>query len=397
MIRKALLTFLMVVMAVGLQSNEIGVTTLRSNAMKGLNVESGYEQEMAAWAYYRINGADGIAKDYNEAIKILKKLVARDESRVNSDKFHYVVEGYNLLGDCYEKGYGVTKDINKAKKYWQLAANYNHADAREKLDQYKSLNNKSNQTFTVNGVSFKMIAVEGGTFRMGSNDSGAYDDEKPIHSVTLSDYYIGETEVTQELWEAVMGTTIRQQRGVFGADWSLYGEGPSYPMYYVSWYECQDFIKKLNQLTGKTFRLPTEAEWEYAARGGNKSRGYKYSGSNSIGAVAWYDVNAYDVGSSDSNYGTHQVGSKSPNELGIYDMSGNLWEWCSDWYSSSYYSSSPSANPTGPHNKEGKYSYRVLRGGSWYSGARRCRVANRDFNSPGRRISDDGFRLALFP
>ena len=252
-------------------------------------------------------------------------------------------------------------------------------------------------TETVNGVSFKMIAVDGGAFNMGSNDSEACSNEKPVHSVTLSDYYIGETEVTQGLWEAVMGTTIRQQRDKVGADWSLVGEGINYPMYYVSWDECQDFIKKLNQLTGKTFRLPTEAEWEYAARGGNKSKGYKYSGSNTIGDVAWYDVNACDVGSSSSNYGTHQVGTKQPNELGIYDMSGNVWEWCSDWYDEDYYSSSPSTNPTGPHNKEGKYSFRVLRGGCWFNDAQCCRVVKRNDDWPGSGCFLIGFRLALFP
>ena len=391
MIRRVLLVFLMLVVAVELQSEEITVTALRSYAMKGLNMEVGYEQEMAAWAYYRINGADGVAKDYNEAVKILKKLVERDKNKVASDKFTFVVEGYNMLGDCYKNGWGINENLDKAKEYWQLAANYNHADAREKLDQYKSLNNKSNQTFTVNGVSFKMIAVEGGTFRMGSNDSEAGDNEKPIHSVTLSDYYIGETEVTQGLWKAVMGTTVRQQRDKYKFNRPLYGEGLNYPMYYVSWDDCQDFIKKLNQLTGKTFRLPTEAEWEYAARGGNKSKGYKYSGSNTIGDVAWDRVNAHDVGSSSSNYGTHQVGTKQPNELGIYDMSGNLWEWCSDLYGD--YSSSSQINPTGPTSG----SRRVLRGGSWYYYDQRCRVADRNYGSPVGRSYYDGFRLALFP
>ena len=376
-LRRSLLTFLMIVMAVGLQSNEIGVTTLRNNAMRGLNVESGYEQEMAAWAYYRINGADGIAKDYNEAVKILKKLVVRDESRVNSDKFHYVVEGYNLLGDCYEKGYGVTKDINKAKEYWQQAADYNQADAQAKLERYakRAVHSNGNINITVNGVSFKMIKVKGGTFQMGSNDSEADSDEKPVHSVTLSDYYIGETEVTQELWEAVMGSNP-----------SGFKE-PKNPVEIVSWDDCQEFIKKLNELTGKNFRLPTEAEWEYAARGGNKSRDYKYSGSNTIGDVAWCYENAYDVGKTSPDYGTHTVGTKSPNELGLYDMSGNVWEWCSDWYGD--YSSSAQTNPTGPATG----SYRVFRGGSWYYSAQSCRVANRSYGTPVSPNNDRGFRL----
>ena len=380
MIRRVLLVFLMLVVAVELQSKEITVTALRSYAMKGLNMEVGYEQEMAAWAYYRINGADGVAIDYNDAVEMLEKLVTRDKYNVASNKFTYVVEGYNLLGNCYEKGWGVSKNIDTAKKYWQLAANYNHADARKKLDQYKSRNNKSNQAFTVNGVSFKMIYVEGGTFRMGSNDSEAYDDEKPIHSVTLSDYYIGETEVTQELWEAVMGSNSSGFKGL------------NRPVENVSWYDCQEFIKRLNNLTGRSFRLPTEAEWEYAARGGNKSRGYKYSGSDFIDEVAWYGDNAGEgVGENSSSYGTHRVGVKNANEIGLYDMSGNVWEWCSDWYSKDYYLSSLLSNPIGPSTG----SHRVLRGGSWYGKAQSCRESYRYDCDPGKSDPDVGFRLVI--
>ena len=256
------------------------------------------------------------------------------------------------------------------------------------------------QTITVNGVTFKMIKVEGGTFKMGAQstdpsgenyDSEACGWEQPVHSVTLSDYYIGETEVTQELWEAVMGTTIEQQRQkeqeYWEPDLGLYGQGATYPMYYISWEECQEFIAKLNQLTGKRFRLPTEAEWEYAARGGNKSRGYKYSGSNTIGDVAWYRVNAYAVGESSPAYGSHPVGTKSPNELGLYDMSGNVWEWCSDWDGD--YSSSSQTNPTGPTSG----AARVGRGGGWSFGAQYCRVAYRFRLSPGNRGDTFGFRL----
>ena len=230
-----------------------------------------------------------------------------------------------------------------------------------------------NQTFTVNGVSFTMIAVKGGTFQMGATSeqgSDAYDNEKPVHSVTLSDYYIGETEVTQELWTAVMGNNP-----------SWYSGNPQRPVEQVSWNACQEFIKKLNQLTGKNFRLPTEAEWEYAARGGKKSKGYKYSGSNTIDDVAWYKNN--------SGSKTHDVKTKQANELGIYDMSGNVWEWCQDWYGS--YSSSSRANPTGPSSG----SSRVLRGGSWGGNARYCRVSNRGSNFPDSRNNYNGFRLVL--
>ena len=224
----------------------------------------------------------------------------------------------------------------------------------------------------VNGVSFTMIKVEGGTFRMGATSeqgSDADSDEKPVHSVTLSDYYIGETEVTQELWEAVMGSNPSNFKG------------SQKPVESVSWYDCKEFITKLNKLIGKNFRLPTEAEWEYAARGGNKSKGYKYSGSNTIDDVAWYDGN--------SGKATHNVKTKSPNELGIYDMSGNVWEWCEDWKGD--YSSGSQTNPTGPSSG----SIRVLRGGCWYDYAEDCRVSLRDDLNPGSRIDDSGFRLAL--
>ena len=230
----------------------------------------------------------------------------------------------------------------------------------------------SSKTYTVNGVSFNMIGVEGGTFTMGSpdSDSDAYDSEKPAHQVTLNSYYIGETEVTQEFWQAVMGSNPSYLTGDLQR-----------PVGWVSWNDCQTFISKLNELTGENFRLPTEAEWEYAARGGNKSKGYKYSGSNTVNDVAWYDDNSSST--------THAVKTKQPNELGIYDMSGNVCEWCSDWNGS--YSSSAQTNPTGPSSG----SFRVLRGGSWNSNARGCRVANRFIYSPDYGSSIIGFRLSL--
>ena len=231
-----------------------------------------------------------------------------------------------------------------------------------------------NRTFTVNGVSFEMIAVEGGTFTMGATSeqgSDAYDDEKPAHQVTLSSYYIGKTEVTQELWQAVMGSNPSKFSGT------------NLPVEKVSWEDCQSFVIKLNELTGKNFRLPTEAEWEYAARGGNKSNGFKFSGGNNIAEVAWYSGNGNKI--------SHPVATKAPHELGIYDMSGNVWEWCSDWYSSSYYTSSSQTNPTGPNSG----SYRVYRGGSWSGNDRYCRVSHRDSNYPSYRFNYVGLRLAL--
>ena len=187
--------------------------------------------------------------------------------------------------------------------------------------------------------------------------------------MTLSDYSIGETEVTQELWRAVMGNNP-----------SHFSGSGQLPVEDVSWNDCQEFIKKLNQLTGENFRLPTEAEWEFAARGGTMSRGYKYAGSNNINEVAWYDDN--------SNSRTHEVKTKQPNELGLYDMSGNVWEWCQDWYGN--YSSSAMSNPTGPSSG----SSRVFRGGSWSYGAWYCRVSIRYFIDPSYGGSIFGFRLA---
>ena len=231
----------------------------------------------------------------------------------------------------------------------------------------------SEQTFMVKGVEFKMIKVEGGTFSMGATSEQEYDAlscEKPVHSVTLSDYYIGETEVTQELWEAVMGSN------------PSYFEGDNQrPVENVSWNDCQKFIKKLNRLTGKEFRLPTEAEWEYAARGGKYSRGYKYSGSNNADEVAWYDSN--------SGSKTHPVKTKKDNELGLYDMSGNVWEWCNDRYGG--YQSYSQTNPTGPSEGES----RVLRGGGWCYFDMGVRVSRRDYLTPGYRHIIIGLRLAL--
>ncbi len=246
---------------------------------------------------------------------------------------------------------------------------------------------RKNFTVTGNGktVNFKMIKVEAGTFQMGS-DSGD-SDEKPVHQVTLTkDYFMGETEVTQGLWYAVMGQSPTSD----GSKWSsTSGLGDSNPAYYISYEDCQKFLTKLNQLTGQQFRFPTEAEWEYAAKGGKKSQGYTYAGSNTIGDVAWYTVNSYDKGSSNPDYGTHEVKTKNANELGLYDMSGNVREWCADWYGS--YNNGSQTDPTGPTSG----SCRVFRGGSWYSTATYCRVADRSDDSPSYRFGYLGFRLAL--
>lgn len=228
------------------------------------------------------------------------------------------------------------------------------------------------QTFTVDGVTFEMVPVEEGTFVMGATaEQGgeAEDDEKPRRNVTLSSFYIGKTEVTQALWEAVMGNNPSRFRGA------------NLPVEKVTWKECQRFIMKLNKKTGKKFRLPTEAEWEYAARGGNKSKGYKYSGSNNIDDISWFIDND---GSS-----THNVATRQPNELGIYDMTGNVWEWCQDLYGA--YGDSSLSNPTGATSGD----YYVYRGGSWYSYESNCRVSYRSRNTPDYWSDKLGLRLVL--
>ena len=260
------------------------------------------------------------------------------------------------------------------------------ADA-ECRDMLEAATNSEIETFTVNGVAFKMVKVAGGTFQMGATSeqgSDAFDDEKPVHSVTLSDYYIGQTQVTQELWEAVMGSNP-----------SDCTSNNQCPVEYVSFDDCQKFIEKLNRITGNNFRLPTEAEWEYAARGGSKSKGYKFSGSDNPDVVAWYWNNSV-VGTSTVRKwlsflfkGTHPVAQKQFNELGLYDMSGNVWEWCSDWYDDYQSNSQTNFKTT---NEGGSY---VLRGGSWGSFAWDVRVSKRYDYAPIYRGGNVGLRLAL--
>jgi formylglycine-generating enzyme required for sulfatase activity len=216
-----------------------------------------------------------------------------------------------------------------------------------------------------------MVYVRGGTFTMGCTaEQGNYciDDEKPAHEVTVGDFRIGKYEVTQTEWKTVMGNN------------PSFFEGDNLPVEKVNWNEVQEFIQKLNTMTGGNYRLPTEAEWEYAARGGSQARGFKYSGSNSIGDVAWYDWN--------SGSKTHPVGTKRANELGIYDMAGNVYEWVQDWFGG--YNSGSQTNPVGPSSG----SYRVRRGGSWGSFARSARVSFRLNVEPGDRYDNLGFRLA---
>jgi len=257
---------------------------------------------------------------------------------------------------------------------------YNCGTKIEYKSKVETETRKRKETFVINGpfnsASFVMIRVDGGEFWMGNTFDNFYaaDDSGPVHKVTLSTFMMGETVVTKGLWNAVMG------RGV------LRESETSLPMVNISWLDCQKFIKELNSITGKKFRLPTEAEWEYAARGGKKTHNYKYSGSQNIDDVGWYFGNSKDE--------LHAVAQKSPNELNLYDMSGLIYEWCDDKYG--FYSKEPQINPR--YSTDSNRSLRVLRGGS-IDGNRLChdycKVCSRNNSSPGKRYDTVGMRLVL--
>ncbi|MFO8021481.1 MAG: formylglycine-generating enzyme family protein [Perlabentimonas sp.] len=218
----------------------------------------------------------------------------------------------------------------------------------------------------------QMVFIKGGSFRMGDTFGDGNKEEKPVHPVTLSDYYIGKFEVTQSQWKAIMGNNPSHFSGC-----------DECPVERVSWQDVQDFISALNELTGKKYRLPTEAEWEYAAKGGKNSREYRYSGGNNINFVSWFAGN--------SGNKTHPVGQHKPNELGLYDMSGNVWEWTNDWFSR--FTDSPKTDPKGPDEGD----FRIVKGGSWYGYVGGSRPPCRGSDDPGNRRSYIGFRLALSP
>jgi formylglycine-generating enzyme required for sulfatase activity len=235
----------------------------------------------------------------------------------------------------------------------------------------ETTNNSNNTPDSLQIEEPVMVQVEGGTFIMGctaEQGEDCRDNELPAHSVTLNSFKISKYEITQKQYESVMGTNPSNN-----------ANGDNYPVENISWDDAQEYCRRLSDSTGKQYRLPTEAEWEYAARGGNQSQGYKYSGSNNLNSVGWY----YDNSGSNSS----TVGQKSPNELGIYDMSGNVWEWCSDWYGA--YSAEVQTNPTGPSSG----SHKVRRGGGWDGGAASCRVAIRDYGISNGGNDIVGFRV----
>lgn len=222
-------------------------------------------------------------------------------------------------------------------------------------------------------IDHNMVYVSGGSFLMGSDSNQAKKSEKPTHAVTLNDFYIAKFEVTQQLFESIMGSSLS------------YFQSPNIPVNNLSWQQANYFIKKLNQITGETYRLPTEAEWEYAARGGQLSRGYIYSGSNNIEDVAWYSKNAKNK--------AHQVGMKQPNELGLYDMTGNVGEFVSDAYDDNFYRYSPQTNPTNSRQEASGLAHKSVRGSSFSYNAKESENYRRDFASQSIIMSDIGLRL----
>ncbi len=374
---------------------------LRPSAEKGYNSA----QNSLGWHYDK---GEGVTQDYSEAVKWCRLAAEQgnpwaqnnlgvcyfngngvSENKAEAVKWYqkganqgYPSSQYNL-GYCYAYGKGVAKNASLGRQWLKKAADNGNKDAKKELAKMEAQpeperteperTEPERKTFTVNGVTFTMIKVEHGKFTMGPHG-----EHSPAHRVTLTkDYWIGETEVTQDLWKAVVGAPQSIE--------------PGYPMTNVSWESCQSFIRRLNSITGENFRLPTEAEWEFAARGGNLSKGYKYSGSNKLGSVGWYKDNCPEVWPL-ARKTVCRVKRKSPNELGVYDMSGNVWEWCQDWFGD--YSSDSQVDPKGSTSYRDR-KQRVTRGGSFESPAKECRVTWRSSMLPDGWHRWTGFRLAM--
>ena len=283
----------------------------------------------------------------------------------------YSDKNYTIAKTYYQKILDLNPKDAYARKQYSLCTTQLGAPAPNNPVSTAPPANSSFADYVESAINLQMVALQGGTFTMGctsEQDSDCEDDEKPAHTVTVSNFYIGKYEVTQAQWRAIMGNNPSNFKG------------DNLPVEMVSWDDIKEFIYRLNARTGKQYRLPTEAEWEFAARGGNKSQGYKYSGSNNIENIAWYDGNSGNT--------THPVGQKLSNKLGVYDMNGNVWEWCNDWCGA--YTGAAQTNPQGASSG----SSRVIRGGGWGSGARRVRVSYRNNGTPVNRINNIGFRLA---
>lgn len=271
---------------------------------------------------------------------------------------------------------GKHKVTIKHEGYYDYESNINVAEdnvsvIEEELAKSCDIQRSANRIdITTKGITFSLIKVEGGRFQMGATPEQGKGkiDEYPLHYVTLSDYYIGETEITNELWSAIMGNNPSD---IFSR--------PEQPVNNVSWYDCQKFINRLSSLTGIHFTLPTEAQWEFAARGGNKSKQFKYSGGNNIKTVGWYKGNAKN--------GLHDVKKLAPNELGLYDMSGNAYEWCSDWYG--LYKADEKSDPKGPSSG----TLKVNRSGSAGEKDVLTRISCRLGNNPNHKHQGTGFRI----
>jgi formylglycine-generating enzyme required for sulfatase activity len=330
-----------------------------------------------------------IAEQQRIALALIEQQIADSVATVRADSVAKVreAESQAAIREAERQAWQTALNANTIIAYDGYLRDYptgeNAARAMQRKAQLEEQSRFASYTETAAGLNLRMVAVKGGAFTMGctaEQGSDCYDSEKPTRRVTVGDYYIGKFEVTQKQWRAVMGAsaTLSNPSHFKGCD--------DCPVESVSWNDIQEFIKELNRQTGKRYRLPTEAEWEFAARGGAQSRGYKYAGSNNIDEVAEYDGN--------NNKSTKPVGGKKANELGIYDMSGNVWEWCEDWYTADFYKTNKQLKD--PVNNTPS-SNRVLRGGSWYGNAQGCRVSYRYGNTPGHRNYYYGFRLACFP
>lgn len=327
------------------------------------------------------NGASIVLDSQELYEDIIPNIINKIKKKISETKFDNIAfSDYNITAESF-----IVKELNKTiedfsslfmkRVDWerQLKEKTKEQISTPNIDdepEKPALLEEKDVIIKVKDVSFKMIFVKGGTFTMGATyeqGSSAESRERPNHIVTLSNYFIGETVVTQALWTAIMGDNPSEFKGL------------NYPVQRITWYRSQEFINKLNSLTGHNFRLPTEAEWEFAARGGVKSKNYKYAGSNNINEVGWYYRNTAE--------GPHPVAQKKPNELGLFDMSGNVHEWCNDWYGK--YESSSQNNPKGPTFGNKK----VARGGFWNASDCVSRVTcRRRWNPSSHGFS---FRLAL--